>query len=94
MEKIEEFSNCPYFVEMPCKGEIVQYRVIRMEEKRDGVINKMLVPKFDKLKLKRGMTKDGEEVCNTKRLKVGESSKVLLLGQMQENDEMCKTVFE
>ena len=65
-----------------------------MEEKRDGVINKMLVLEFDRLKLKNGLIEEGEKVYNIKRVKVGESNKAVILGKMKKNDCMCQMVFE
>ena len=53
LEKKDEGVNCPYFIEMPLEGKIVQYESCRNEEDRSGQINKVLVPYFDRLKLNR-----------------------------------------
>ena len=59
--KEEEVVKCPYIIELPPEGEIVQYKGGRNEEKRMGVINKVLVPEFDRLKLKRLMKEEERE---------------------------------
>ena len=62
----------------------MHYGVIRNEEKRSREINKVLVLEFNKLQLRRDLTGDGEEGLNIKRMKVGESSRIVKLGVDEE----------
>ena len=53
------------------------------EDKNEGEINKDMVPKFNRLQLKRGIINNDDEEINSKRMKVGQNSKVVIMGKMK-----------